>query len=119
MVSASLIGLGYMSRIPGFDIALSAFGSGSAPYVVRFSPEAQGKIPYPEAAFQAGIQGQEVFVLQIDPAGRVTDYRVEKSFHPLLRIACEEALPALQFSPSKSARELKWVADFQIPSYGK
>ena len=61
--------------------------------------EAQIKelIGYPSTAFQAGIEGQVALRVLVHPDGYVMDFESDEAAHPLLEMACVEALPYAKF----------------------
>ncbi|MDX2286618.1 MAG: energy transducer TonB [Bacteroidia bacterium] len=59
------------------------------------------QIGYPRMAFDAMIQGTEVFRVLVDERGQYVQHTVSSSFHPLLRMACEPYLSAIQFVPAQ------------------
>ncbi|MDX1905595.1 MAG: energy transducer TonB [Bacteroidia bacterium] len=58
------------------------------------------EIGYPEFMMLDGIQGTEVFLVQVDATGRYVSQVSHQSSHPLLRMAAEDYLSHLSFRPA-------------------
>ena len=61
--------------------------------------EVIGEIGFPNVAREAGIEGQEVVRILIEPDGIPSSYRVLKSTHPILQKAVTDQIADLRFTP--------------------
>ncbi len=92
------------------------------PECLNFDQISEG-IGYPEAAYNAGIQGSVVLKVLVDKDGHYLRHEVVSSHHPLLRIPCEVFSQLLTFKPAlKDGQAVKCFTevefDFEIPDYG-
>lgn len=79
---------------------------------------------YPQAAYDAGIQGEVTLQVLVDEKGNYVSHEVVSSFHPLLRIPCEIFSSLLTFKPAlKEGMPVKCYTEvtyhFEIPGYGQ
>ncbi|MEO1449241.1 MAG: energy transducer TonB [Bacteroidota bacterium] len=60
----------------------------------------RANLGYPEAAYNAGIQGDVVLDIKVNSRGEYLSHTIVESFHPLLRIPTEYVAPLLKFKPA-------------------
>ena len=82
--------------------------------------EIESLIGYPSVAWDAKIEGKVILRILVDEKGYYMNHEVAESFHPLLRIPCEEFAKFLAFTPAESNKQpVKcWVDvpfEFKIP----
>ncbi|MCB0837046.1 MAG: energy transducer TonB [Bacteroidetes bacterium] len=71
------------------------------PPVLINRDEIEDLIGYPSLAWNAGIEGKVVLKILVDKNGYYLKHEVKESFHPLLRIPCENYVQFLAFSPAR------------------
>jgi TonB family protein len=108
---------------PAVRSGAPADGAAGAPGPPAKAPVPLGELKpaYPEAAMNAGVEGNVALILTIDAAGAVTDVEVESGLAGGLTEAAVAVARAARFRPAEDAAgrptpvRLRWLVSFTLP----